>query len=268
MTGPPEKASPPRHQGARKQRVDVLLVDRGLAGTRQKAQALLLAGKVLVDEQKVDKPGRMVNTEASVRLLGRLPFASRAGAKLLAALEHFRIPVEGCVCADLGASTGGFTDCLLQQGAAEVHAFDVGKGLLDWKLRSDRRVVVHDEFNVRHIQARDLPDALSIITVDLSFISLTKILAPLAAALREQRRTVDLILLVKPQFELGKGEVGKGGIVRDLARRDRALRCVTEFAVGCGYSPGGTIDSPVAGSKGNVEILLHLQLDPVLSSRS
>ncbi len=251
-----------------KKRVDVILVERGLAETRQKAQALLLAGKVLVDEQKVEKAGRMVNAEAAVRLLGTLPYASRAGAKLQAALDHFGIAVAGRTCADLGASTGGFTDCLLQRGAVEVHAFDVGKGLLDWRLRSDRRVVVHDEFNVRHIHARDLPAALSLITLDLSFISLTKILATLAAALREResQAPVDLILLVKPQFEVGKGEVGKGGIVRDAAKRALALASVAEFAVLHGYVSIGAIDSPLPGSRGNVEILLYLRFDPGLSS--
>jgi len=253
-----------------KKRVDVLLVERGLAETRQKAQALLLAGKVLVDEQKVDKAGRMVDAEAVVRLLGTLPYASRAGTKLQAALDHFGIAVAGRTCADLGASTGGFTDCLLQKGAVEVHAFDVGKGLLDWRLRSDRRVVVHDEFNVRHIRARDLPAALSLITLDLSFISLTKVLDPLAAALRGKGllAPVDLILLVKPQFEAGKGEVGKGGIVRDAAKRALALESVAGFAVRHGYVSVGAIDSPLAGSKGNVEILLYLRFDPGLSSSS
>ncbi len=251
-----------------KKRIDVLLVERGLVETRQKAQALLLAGKVLVDEQKIEKAGRMVNAGAVVRLLGTLPYASRAGGKLEAALEHFRIAVAGRVCADLGASTGGFTDCLLQRGAAEVHAYDVGKGLLDWRLRSDRRVVVHDEFNARNVTARDLPAAISLITIDLSFISLTKILAPLATALLEKRlpAPVDLILLVKPQFEVGKGEVGKGGVVRDPGKRALALESVSAFALRHGYTSVGALDSPVAGAKGNVEILLYLRFDPGISS--
>ncbi len=243
-------------------------MERGLAGSRQKAQALLLAGKVLVDAQKVDKAGRMVSADAALRLLGALPYVSRAGGKLEAALDHFRIAVSGRTCADLGASTGGFTDCLLQMGASEVHAYDVGKGLLDWKLRTDPRVSVHDGFNVRHIKARDLPATVSLITIDLSFISLTKILAPLAAALEESgpQSPVDLVVLVKPQFEVGKGEVGKGGIVRDEVKRSLALKSVEEFALRHGYRSMGAMDSPVAGSRGNVEILLHLRFEPGLSS--
>jgi 23S rRNA (cytidine1920-2'-O)/16S rRNA (cytidine1409-2'-O)-methyltransferase len=251
-----------------KKRIDVLLVERGLAESRQKAQALLLAGQVLAGEQKVEKAGQLVDVGITIRLLGTLAFASRAGAKLQAALVHFRIPVEGRVCADFGASTGGFTDGLLQCGARKVHTFDVGRGLLDWRLRSDARVIVHDQYNVRNIAARDLPADISLLSVDLSFISLTKILVPLEAALRDLRRTcaVDLVLLVKPQFEVGKGEVGKGGIVRDPAKRAEALRKVEEFATRLGFHSLGSIDSPVAGSKGNVEFLLYLRFDPVLSS--
>ncbi len=244
------------------------MVERGLADTRQKAQALLLAGQVLVDNQKVEKPGRMVEAEAHIRLLRKLPFASRAGGKLQAALDHFGLSATGRICADLGASTGGFTDCLLQRGAREVHAFDVGRGLLDWKLRSDPRVIAHDGYNVRHIKAEDLPAGVSLITVDLSFISLTLILAGLATALLEKRpaERVDLVLLVKPQFELGKGEVGKGGVVRDAAKRAQALTRVEEDAARHGYERLGSMDSPVAGSKGNVEFLLHLRFGPGLLS--
>ena len=249
-----------------KKRIDILLVERGLAESRQKAQALLLAGQVLAAEQKVEKPGRMVDADVPIRLLAKLPYASRAGGKLQAALDHFRISVTGRVCADLGASTGGFTDCLLQRGAREVHAFDVGKGLLDWKLRSDRRVKVHDEYNVRHILATDLPDELFLVTVDLSFISLTKVLAPLINALKLKcaDQTVDLVLLVKPQFEVGKGEVGKGGIVRDGDKRSAALDRVERHAVGLGFVSNGFIPSPIRGTKGNAEFLLYLRFDPGL----
>jgi len=249
-----------------KKRIDVLLVERGLAESRQKAQALLLAGQVIVGGQKVDKPGRMVSVEDQIRLLAKLPYASRAGGKLQAALDHFRIDVGGRVCADMGASTGGFTDCLLQRGAREVHTFDVGKGLLDWKLRSDLRVCVHDEYNVRNIAASDLPDDLSLVTVDLSFISLTKILVNLRNALELKcaGRPVDLVLLVKPQFEVGKGEVGKGGIVRDIDKRDAALDRVVQHAVGSGFTAIGSIPSPIRGSKGNAEFLLYLRFAPGL----
>ncbi len=170
---------------AQKRRIDVLLFELGLAESRHKAQALLLAGKILVDGQKMEKPGHLVRSDADIRVLGPAPFVSRAGAKLQAALDAFAIRVAGRVCADLGASTGGFTDCLLQNGAAVVHAYDVGKGQLDWKLRSDPRVVVHDGFNVRYVSAQGSPDDVSIITADLSFISLTKVLIPLRDALSD-----------------------------------------------------------------------------------
>jgi 23S rRNA (cytidine1920-2'-O)/16S rRNA (cytidine1409-2'-O)-methyltransferase len=253
-----------------KRRIDQLLVERGFAESRHKAQALLIGGQVLVNGQKIEKPGQQVDPWAGLRILKSDPFVSRAGSKLQAALDHFALPVADRVCADLGASTGGFTDCLLQHGAREVHAFDVGKAQLDWKLRSDPRVIVRDEFNVRHLTADDLPPALSLITVDLSFISLTKILLPLREALvgRTKDRPIDLILLVKPQFEVGKGEVGKGGIVRDDERRARAVASVVDFARSAGFQVIGQLESPVRGSKGNVEFLLYLQLHPDLSSRA
>jgi 23S rRNA (cytidine1920-2'-O)/16S rRNA (cytidine1409-2'-O)-methyltransferase len=256
-----------------KRRIDHLLVERGCAESRQKAQAIILAGQVLVDEQKVEKPGQMVAPGSAIRVIGRLPFVSRAGVKLRAALDCFQIPVAGRFCADLGASTGGFTDCLLQAGARSVHAFDVGRGQLAWKLRSDPRVVVRDRFNVRDITAHDLPLQISLVTADLSFISLDKILPPLSWALRERSSEwkdrpaafhVDLVLLVKPQFEVGKGEVGKGGIVRAPEKRLRALAQVESAARGQGYEVVGRIPSPISGARGNQEFLLYLRLFPDL----
>jgi 23S rRNA (cytidine1920-2'-O)/16S rRNA (cytidine1409-2'-O)-methyltransferase len=255
-----------------KRRIDLVLVDRGLAESRHKAQALLLAGQILVKEQKVEKPGQLVDQDAEIRVLHRLPFASRAGAKLQAALDHFHLPLSGRVCADLGASTGGFTDCLLQNGASRVYAFDVGKGQLAWKLRSDSRVIVRDAFNVRALSPADLPEDLSFVSVDLSFISVTKILLPLKDALLFSRAEagdepaepaipeVDVVVLVKPQFEVGKGEVGKGGIVRDPVKRMRALEAIAEFACRNGFRVVGSIPSPVAGAGGNQEFLLYLQV--------
>jgi len=252
-----------------KRRIDLVLVDRGFAESRQKAQALLLAGQVLVGEQKIEKAGQLVDPEADIRILGRLQFASRAGAKLQAALDYFQIRVAGEICADLGASTGGFTDCLLQNGACRVYAFDVGKGQLAWKLRSDPRVVVRDEFNVRNLTPSDFPEEISFVCIDLSFISVTKILPALKTALISggaprkgecQELPADVIVLVKPQFEVGKGEVGKGGIVRDPVKRVKALECVSEFAAQAGFRVVGSIPSPVAGAQGNQEFLLHLQL--------
>jgi 23S rRNA (cytidine1920-2'-O)/16S rRNA (cytidine1409-2'-O)-methyltransferase len=257
-----------------KKRADLLLVERGIAETRQKAHALLLAGQVLVGEQKVTKAGQMVDADSDIRILGQLPFASRAGAKLQGALEYFRIPVEGRVCIDLGASTGGFTDCLLQNGASTVYAFDVGRGQLAWKLQSDPRVIVRDAFNVRNITASDLPESVSLVVADLAFISLTKILGPLKEALSAVRQSgagrefVDLILLVKPQFEVGKGEVGKGGIVRDREKRLKALAAVAGFAREIGYEVAGDRESQVAGAGGNREFLLYLKLPAGLLSCS
>jgi len=248
-----------------KLRIDQLLTERGLAESRQKAQALLLAGQVLVDEQKVDKPGRMVARDAAIRVLGRLRYVSRAGVKLEAALDHFGISVEGLICADLGASTGGFTDCLLQRGARAVYAFDVGKGQLAWKLQSDARVTVRDEFNVRNLTAADLPDELAFVCMDLSFISITKILIPLKKAIEARfagnaGATVDIVALVKPQFEAGREDVGKGGIVRDPEVRQRTLDAVAVFSEEIGYEVLGDIPSPLPGAEGNIEFLLRMRL--------
>jgi 23S rRNA (cytidine1920-2'-O)/16S rRNA (cytidine1409-2'-O)-methyltransferase len=247
-----------------KRRIDQLLVERGFAESRQKAQALLLAGSVLVAEQKVEKAGQLVDPESEIRILRQLPFVSRAGAKLQAALDYFNISIAGRVCADLGASTGGFTDCLLQNGAREVYAFDVGKGQLDWKLKSDPRVVVRDEYNVRNLSAADLPEGLSFVSIDLSFISTTKVLPSLREAfvLKNEDHPapgLDIVVLVKPQFEVGKGEVGKGGIVRDPAKRHEALEGVKKFACQAGFQILGDMPSPIAGAKGNQEFLLYLQ---------
>jgi 23S rRNA (cytidine1920-2'-O)/16S rRNA (cytidine1409-2'-O)-methyltransferase len=255
-----------------KKRIDLLLVERELAPSRQKAQAMILAGDVLADDQKIDKPGHLVPEEARLRILGERRFVSRSGAKLEAALSHFGISVEDRICADLGASTGGFTDCLLRQEARAVHAFDVGRGQLAWSLQSDRRVVIHDQYNVRFISATDLPPGISLITADLSFISLTLILGPLRDALLAAphdapgRMAIDLVLLVKPQFEVGKGDVGKGGIVRDPGKRLRALESVENCARSLGFKVVGSMPSPVAGAKGNQEFLLYLQLVLGLSS--
>ncbi|HSW39511.1 MAG TPA: TlyA family RNA methyltransferase [Acidobacteriota bacterium] len=250
-----------------KRRIDQLLVERGYAESRHKAQALLMAGQVLVKEKKIEKPGQLVEADADVRLLRQLRFASRAGAKLQAALDQFNISVAGRVCADLGASTGGFTDCLLQNGAARVYAFDVGKGQLAWKLQGDARVVVHDEYNVRMLRPADIPGGLSFICIDLSFISVTKVLLPLRDALCCSERqhagqpvppVIDIVILVKPQFEAGKGEVGKGGVVRDPVRRNRALEGVSTYAAQNGFQVMGNMQSPIAGTHGNMEFLLYL----------
>ncbi|MBN2318607.1 MAG: TlyA family RNA methyltransferase [Acidobacteria bacterium] len=255
-----------------KKRVDLLLVERGHAGTRQRARALLIAGQVLVGEQKITKAGQMVDADSKIRILRQLPFVSRAGAKLQGALEHFKITVEGRICADLGASTGGFTDCLLQAGAGKVVAFDVGKGQLAWKLQSDSRVAVRDAFNVRNLTAADLPEGISLVVADLSFISLTKILMPLkealvgAVSMRDRIEFTDVLLLVKPQFEVGRAEVGKGGIVREADKQADAVNSVANYARQAGYRVVGSVASTVTGAAGNQEFLLYLQLPTGVSS--
>jgi len=251
-----------------KRRIDQLLVERGYSESRHRAQALLMAGRILVDERKVEKAGQLVEADAEIRVLGQLPFASRAGAKLQAALDHFGISVAGCVCADLGASTGGFTDCLLQNGACRVYAFDVGRGQLHWKLQSDARVIVRDEFNVRNLKPEDLPEDISFVSMDLSFISVTKILPALRNSLVSGESLqkngsgiseVNVVVLVKPQFEVAKGMVGKKGIVRDPVLRRKAVETIEAFSLKTGFQVMGSIDSPVTGAGGNQEFLLYLK---------
>jgi 23S rRNA (cytidine1920-2'-O)/16S rRNA (cytidine1409-2'-O)-methyltransferase len=236
-----------------KVRIDQLLVDRGLAGSRQKAQALILAGQVLVNKQKAQKPGQSVATDSQLEVTGILPYVSRGGLKLEAALTHFGIDPAGRVCMDVGASTGGFTDCLLQRGAARVYAVDVGPSQLDWKIRSDARVVVMDHTNARYLDPQTLPELCSLAVCDVSFISVTLILPVLPPLLTPEG---EIVVLVKPQFEAGRGEVGKGGIVRDPEQHDAAIRKVQSAAEALGYKTA-VMDSPIFGAEGNREFLLH-----------
>ena len=216
---------------------------------------MILAGEVLVDEQKADKPGRQVAADAAVRLVRQRPrFASRAGGKLDAAVRHFGIVLDGSVCLDIGASTGGFTDCLLQNGARRVHAVDVGSGQLDWRIRQDGRVVVHDRLNARHLSRDDIGESVDFVTCDVSFISATLILPRVGSLLRPGGRAV---VLAKPQFEVGKGEVGKGGIVRDPAQHRKVVEKVREAMSNCGFRSVEWMESPVLGASGNREFLLY-----------
>jgi 23S rRNA (cytidine1920-2'-O)/16S rRNA (cytidine1409-2'-O)-methyltransferase len=240
-----------------KQRIDKLLVERGLAETRQKAQALVMAGQVLVNEQKVEKPGAMVQADAGVRLLGEpMRYASRAGMKLEAAIEAFGIRVDGKVCLDIGSSTGGFTDCLLQHGAARVYAVDVGAGQMDWRLRNDPRVVLREKLNARNLSPQEIGQAVDFVSVDVSFISATLILPRLPALMKPD---AEAVVLVKPQFEVGRGQVGKGGIVRDPELHAAAVEKVRSAAQAAGLNPAGAMASPVLGMEGNQEFLLHLK---------
>ena len=238
----------------RKERLDVLLVSRGLAESRSAAQKLILAGQVFIGESRADKPGMTVPIDAPLRVRGGLPFVSRGGLKLQAALDTFMLDVTGMVCADVGASTGGFTDCLLQRGAARVYAIDVGYGQLDWKLRQDLRVVVMERTNARYLGA--LPEAVDLATIDTSFISLALILPAVKAWLKTDGQVV---ALVKPQFEAGRSQVGKGGVVRDAAIHFEVLKRVLAWANGHGLTPVGLTRSPVTGSAGNIEFLVRLR---------
>jgi len=239
-----------------KLRLDKLLVERGLADSREKAQALVLAGQVVVGERKAEKPGALVAADVPLRVLEGLRYASRGGLKLEAALDAFGICVEGKVCLDVGASTGGFTDCLLQRGAARVYAVDVGAGQLDWRLRTDSRVVVREKLNARTLSPEHIGEAVEFVCVDVSFISATLILPRLPALMKN---TAESVVLVKPQFEVGRAQVGKGGIVRDPQLHAAAVEKVRAAAEACGLRAAGQIASPILGSEGNQEFLLHLR---------
>ena len=235
-------------------RLDKLLVARGLADTRSKAAAMIMAAEVHVDGRLMDKPGAQAANDACIALKEKPRFVSRGGIKLEAALDAFAVDVAGAFCADAGASTGGFTDCLLQRGAARVHAIDVGSGIIDWRLRNDERVRLHENTNARYLES--LGERVDLAVIDVSFISLRLILP---AVMRWLTDEADIIALVKPQFEAGKRDVGKGGIVRDPAVHRRVLREIVAFAAGIGLSPAGLIPSPITGAKGNVEFLLWLR---------
>jgi 23S rRNA (cytidine1920-2'-O)/16S rRNA (cytidine1409-2'-O)-methyltransferase len=249
-----------------KVRLDKLIWQRGLAPSRERAQALLLAGRVLVNEQKIDKSGASVDDEAVIRILGDdMPFVSRGGLKLAKALEHWHIDVRGKVCMDIGASTGGFTDCLLQSGAAQVIAVDTGYGQIDAKLRSDARVTLLEKTNARYLTPEQTwPDEgarrpISFVAMDVSFISATLVLPAVVQTVQTSRDIggFELAVLVKPQFEVGREHVGKGGIVRDEASRQMAVDRVTAAVDKLGGVGIEVIDSPILGAEGNREFLLH-----------
>ena len=238
---------------AGKQRLDVLLVERGLVESREKARALILAGQVLVDGGPAAKAGHAVRLESRLELLSKPAYVSRAGPKLEAALDRFAIGVSGRTCLDVGSSTGGFTDCLLQRGARRVFAVDVGRGQLDWRLRNDPRVVVREGINARYLKPEDIGEMVDLAACDVSFISVTLILPPVAAVLREQG---EMVILVKPQFEVGRTQVGKGGIVREPALHEAACDRVEKAVVALGFR-SDRLESPVTGAEGNKEFLLY-----------
>ncbi|PYP83494.1 MAG: TlyA family rRNA (cytidine-2'-O)-methyltransferase [Blastocatellia bacterium AA13] len=249
-----------------RERIDKLVVERGLAETRTRAQALILAGQILVDTQRIDKPGQMVSTGAEIRVKGEQPrYVGRGGLKLEAALRKFNIDPADKLCVDVGASTGGFTDCLLQHGAARVWAVDVGHNQLDWKIRSDPRVVPLEGINGRNLSSEQFPVKFGLAVVDVSFISLDKILPALKGVIVE---AADVIALIKPQFEVGKGEVGRGGIVTDPSKHARVLRDVIRFARSSAFETLDLMASPILGAEGNREFLIHLKTNSERALRS
>ncbi len=238
-----------------KTRLDRLLLERGLVESREKAQAVILAGQVLVGDQKESKPGRQVAPDADVRLLGPAPkYAGRGGLKLEAALDRFGIDVRDQVCLDVGASTGGFTDCLLQHGAGRVYAVDVGSGQMDWRLRQDPRVVVRERQNARYLAWETIGQKVDLVTCDVSFISVTLILPAVAQFLHSASR---MVVLAKPQFEATRAEVGKGGIVRHPETRARAVEKVARAVEALGFAEVDSMECPVPGAEGNREYLVY-----------
>jgi 23S rRNA (cytidine1920-2'-O)/16S rRNA (cytidine1409-2'-O)-methyltransferase len=241
----------------KRERLDLLLVERRLVGSREDGRRRILAGQVLVNEQMVDKAGNLTDVSAEIRLKSTPPYVSRGGQKLAKALGEFAVQVSGKIALDVGASTGGFTDCLLAHGAAQVFAVDVGYGQLDWKLRNDPRVVVFEKTNIRYLELSQLPRAADLATIDASFISLKLILPQVKTLLVEHG---EVVALIKPQFEVGKGKVGKGGVVRAPEEHARVIGEIAAAAVALGFDSLGVTESPLLGPKGNREFLIHLRL--------
>lgn len=241
-----------------KERLDVLMVKQGLAQSREKAKALIMSGIVYVDGQKEDKAGSMFEeAKAAIEVRGHtLRYVSRGGLKLEKAMSHFNLSLEGMICMDVGASTGGFTDCMLQNGAIKVYSVDVGYGQLDWKLRNDDRVVCMEKTNIRYVTPEDIGSPVDFVSIDVSFISLTKVLGPVKALMKPEGQ---IVALIKPQFEAGREKVGKKGVVRDKAVHLEVIRQVTSFAAEIGFAPLHLEFSPIKGPEGNIEYLLHLR---------
>lgn len=240
-----------------KERLDVLLVKRGLAVSREKAKAVIMAGIVYVENQKEDKAGSMFPDTVKIEVRGNtLKYVSRGGLKLEKAMTHFGVTLDKKVCMDVGASTGGFTDCMLQNGAVKVYAIDVGHGQLDWKLRNDERVVCMEKTNIRYVVPEDLQEPADFSSIDVSFISLTKVLLPVYHLLKDDG---EVVCLIKPQFEAGREKVGKKGVVRDSAVHEEVIDKVIAYAKSIGYAVRHLEFSPIKGPEGNIEYLLHIQ---------
>jgi 23S rRNA (cytidine1920-2'-O)/16S rRNA (cytidine1409-2'-O)-methyltransferase len=246
-----------------KERLDVLLVKRNLAPSREKAKAMIMAGNVFVENQREDKAGSVFEDTVSIEIHGNtLKYVSRGGLKLEKAMDHFGLSLDGKICMDIGASTGGFTDCMLQNGAVKVYAVDVGYGQFAWKLRQDERVVCMEKTNIRYVTPDDIADALDFASVDVSFISLTKVLEPAKALLKEGG---EMVCLIKPQFEAGREKVGKKGVVRDPKVHLEVIEKVMNFASEIGFSILHLEYSPIKGPEGNIEYLVHIKKDTGIS---
>ena len=245
-----------------KKRLDLLLVERGIAPSREKAKAYIMSGEVYVDGQKEDKAGACFSESVTVEHRGHvLPYVSRGGLKLEKAMQSFALTLEGKVCMDVGASTGGFTDCMLQNGAAKVYSIDVGYGQLDWKLRNDPRVVCMEKTNIRYVLPEHLEEKASFSSIDVSFISLTKVLLPVRELLDNEG---EVVCLIKPQFEAGREKVGKKGVVRDPAVHEEVIEKVIDYARSIGFETLHLSFSPIKGPEGNIEYLLHIKKHPGL----
>ena len=243
----------------KKERLDVLLVEKGLAASREKAKAIIMSGIVFVDNEKEDKAGATFPATAKIEVRGNvLRYVSRGGLKLEKAMQEFDVCLKDTICMDVGSSTGGFTDCMLQNGAVKVYAVDVGHGQLDWKLRNDERVVCMAKTNIRYVTEEDIEDKLDFASIDVSFISLTKVLLPVRNLLKDKGQ---IVCLIKPQFEAGREKVGKKGVVRDKNVHKEVIHMVVEYATAIGFCPLALTFSPVKGPEGNIEYLLHLVKD-------
>lgn len=240
-----------------KERLDVLLVNRGLAPSREKAKTMIMEGNVFVNNNREDKAGSTFPDDCNIEIHGKtLQYVSRGGLKLEKAMKHFDISLDGKVCMDIGASTGGFTDCMLQNGAVKVYSVDVGYGQFAWKLRQDERVVCMEKTNIRYVTPDDIDDELDFASVDVSFISLTKVLIPARALLKDN---AEMVCLIKPQFEAGKDKVGKKGVVRDKNVHQEVIQKIVDFATENGFSVLNLEYSPIKGPEGNIEYLVHIR---------
>lgn len=247
-----------------KERLDILLVKKGLAPSREKAKAMIMSGNVFVDGQREDKAGTSFSEDVTIEIHGNtLKYVSRGGLKLEKAMNHFDITLEGKVCMDIGASTGGFTDCMLQSGASKVYAVDVGYGQFAWKLRQDERVVCMEKTNIRYVTPEDIDDVLDFASVDVSFISLTKVLGPAKELLRDKGQ---MVCLIKPQFEAGREKVGKKGVVREKSVHLEVIETVLSFAREIGFKVLNLEYSPIKGPEGNIEYLMHIEKNGDVSS--